>query len=81
MRIILYLILLFLLYIVARALLFPKRVSKQGQTGSVLNGDEMVLDPVCQSYFPKNSALTTRQGGETIYFCSKECREKFLREA
>ncbi|MDP2683215.1 MAG: hypothetical protein Q8P28_10545 [Deltaproteobacteria bacterium] len=47
----------------------------------VPQGDEMVLDPVCQSYYPKTEALRVRNGNEIIYFCSEECREKFVKQA
>ena len=41
-------------------------------------GEEMVLDPVCNSYIPLSSALTVKDGGRTEYFCTDECRDKFL---
>lgn len=41
-------------------------------------GEEMVLDPVCDSYIPLSSAITARTGSGTEYFCSEECRDKFL---
>ncbi|MBI2997214.1 MAG: hypothetical protein HYY46_01950 [Deltaproteobacteria bacterium] len=34
----------------------------------------MVLDPQCQSYLPKGSAI--HRGGH--YFCSEECARRFL---
>ena len=73
MRILIYIILIFLLYRIARAFLFP-------QEPPVPQGDEMALDPVCQSYYPKSEALRVRNGNEIIYFCSEECREKFLKK-
>jgi hypothetical protein len=36
--------------------------------------DEMVLDPQCQTYVPKNEAIP--QNGN--YFCSRECAKLFL---
>lgn len=36
--------------------------------------EEMVLDPQCQSYLPKGSAIL-RSGH---YFCSEECARRFL---
>ena len=36
--------------------------------------EEMVLDPQCQSYLPKGSAIL-RAGH---YFCSEECARRFL---
>jgi YHS domain-containing protein len=41
--------------------------------------DEMVLDPVCKVYLPKRQALVSKgPKGETQYFCSTQCREKFI---
>ena len=80
MRFILYLILFFLLYAIARAFLFPKKVIRQKRGNPDVAGEEMVFDPVCQSYFPKNAAFNTKNGNETVYFCSEECREKFLKK-
>lgn len=78
MRIIIYIILIFLLYRIAKAFLFPKKTPAQQKNEPVLHGDETVFDPICQSYFPKTEALSVRNGNETTYFCSEECREKFL---
>ncbi|OGP23926.1 MAG: hypothetical protein A2038_05820 [Deltaproteobacteria bacterium GWA2_57_13] len=36
--------------------------------------EEMVLDPQCQSYLPKGSAI--HRGGH--YFCSEECARLYL---
>ena len=45
-------------------------------TGQV---EEMVQDPVCGTWIPVSQALTANRGGETFYFCSSECRDKFLK--
>lgn len=37
------------------------------------SGEDMVLDPVCNSYIPVSSALSS--DGE--HFCGEECRDKF----
>ncbi|MEF3169246.1 MAG: transcriptional regulator [Deltaproteobacteria bacterium] len=42
--------------------------------------DELVRDPVCGVYCPKRDALMLRTWGETHYFCSEECRRRFLQE-
>lgn len=41
-------------------------------------GEEMVLDPVCNSYIPLSSALSVDDNGATVYFCTSVCRDKFL---
>jgi uncharacterized protein len=40
--------------------------------------DIMVKDPVCEVYFPKRSGVSLNIDGHTIYFCSKECKDKYL---
>lgn len=40
---------------------------------------EMVQDPVCKVYIPKDSALSLTSSGTKYYFCSRECMDKFKR--
>ena len=40
----------------------------------------MVKDPVCDIYFPKNSGVALHIDGKTLYFCSEECKKKYLSE-
>lgn len=40
----------------------------------------MVRDHVCNTFLPKSRALTARSGSDEHYFCSEECRQKFLAE-
>ncbi len=42
-----------------------------------LKGEDMVRDPSCNTYIPKDNALSAKAGGEVHYFCSEECRTKF----
>jgi YHS domain-containing protein len=46
------------------------------QSGQVIT-DEMVIDPHCHVYIPKREAITAKIAGKTVYFCSKECKEKY----
>ncbi|MCR4666665.1 MAG: transcriptional regulator [Desulfovibrio sp.] len=39
---------------------------------------EMVKDPECGSYVSKDCGITVRDGETVHYFCSYECRDKFL---
>jgi YHS domain-containing protein len=44
--------------------------------------DEMVQDPVCKVYLPKRQAkVLNGPKGIIYYFCSTQCREKFIKEA
>jgi len=42
-------------------------------------GEDMVKDPQCGTYLPRSEALTKQVDGETWYFCSKDCRDKYSR--
>ena len=43
-----------------------------------MESGEMVKDPVCGTYVEKDSAITVRNGEQTLYFCSYECRNKYI---
>lgn len=51
-----------------------KRQRAMGSRHRAKEPEEMVLDPQCQSYLPKGSAIL-RSGH---YFCSEECARLFL---
>ncbi len=40
----------------------------------------MAIDPICGMTVDEASALSTERDGQTIYFCSDDCRQKFLSE-
>jgi YHS domain-containing protein len=40
--------------------------------------DVMIKDPFCQVYFPKRNGVHLKADGEDLYFCSKECRDRFI---
>lgn len=42
--------------------------------------DVMVKDPYCHVYFPKRNGISLKRNGQVFYFCSKECKEKFIQE-
>ncbi|MDR1397313.1 MAG: hypothetical protein LBJ14_06240 [Desulfarculales bacterium] len=39
---------------------------------------EMVQDNICKVYLPRNQALMLKHGGREHFFCSVECKNKFL---
>lgn len=41
---------------------------------------EMVQDPACKVYLPRGQAIELKKDGREYYFCSEECKEKFLEE-
>ena len=65
------LLLAFLLWPVVRRLLpLPARRPRAIR-------DELVKDPVCQTYVLRSRAVTREAGGTTHYFCSRECAARF----
>lgn len=40
---------------------------------------KLVRDPTCGTFVSPASALATRLGGETHYFCSEKCRREYER--
>ncbi len=79
---------IWLLYKGVRRLLFgpPKRPRTAPWPGPFARGrpenaevmDEMVQDPACGVYVPRQQAVRARIKGKVHYFCSDECRQKFL---
>jgi YHS domain-containing protein len=41
---------------------------------------KLVRDPVCGMHIAEGLALPVKQGAETLFFCSAECRDKYLSE-
>ena len=39
--------------------------------------DELVKDPVCQTYVLMSRAIRSEAGGHLTFFCSRECAERF----
>ena len=40
--------------------------------------DVMIKDPYCETYFPKRNAVHLNLNAKDLYFCSKECRDKYV---
>ena len=77
------LILLGVIYLCYRALkswMLQGRSSQKtvfGNTAGEID-DVMIKDPFCEIYFPKKDGVHLRIDGKDLYFCSKECRDKFV---
>ncbi|HBO83659.1 MAG: hypothetical protein A2073_06600 [Deltaproteobacteria bacterium GWC2_42_11] len=80
MRFIIYIVLILLVYNIVKMYLYPgKVVLKKKNNESSADEEDMVLDPVCNTYFPRGSALRVRNGDDMHYFCSDECRQKYMK--
>jgi YHS domain-containing protein len=42
---------------------------------------QLVRDPICGTFVVPARALPLNRGGETQYFCSERCRERYLSSA
>lgn len=45
--------------------------------GEIPSAGELRKDPVCQTYISVPSPWAKLVKSETIYFCSKECKDQF----
>jgi YHS domain-containing protein len=78
-----FLLIIFALWIVRRALGFlvgagqPAAREPQERFKNVAKGD-MVRDPVCGMYMDPRLAIRVDQGKGSFFFCSADCKEKFL---
>jgi YHS domain-containing protein len=41
--------------------------------------DELVKDPVCQTYVLMSRAIRSEAGGAPLFFCSRECAARYQR--
>ena len=56
----------------------PAAPAQKGpQAPTVPAGGELKKDPVCGTFISTATSIQKRIGGETYYFCSVECRDKF----
>ena len=39
---------------------------------------ELKKDPVCGTYIAAATSIKEKVGGQTIHFCSQECRDKYV---
>ncbi len=54
---------------------------QEPRSGGARSGVALVRDPVCGTYVEPSRAFSTRSGGTTHYFCSKECQRSFVKTA
>jgi YHS domain-containing protein len=55
----------------------PSEPSGQARPPNVPTGGELKKDPVCGTFISAQTSIQKKSGGETYYFCSAECRDKF----
>jgi YHS domain-containing protein len=72
-----------LLFLLIRAAL--RSIFSSGNTAKVRPdrnkvpaGGELRKDPVCGTYVSVVTGLSQKSNGKTLYFCSEECRKKYV---
>ena len=73
---------IYLLYRLAKWIILSagiKGPEKQHQVPAA-KGEDLVEDPYCHIYVPLSQAYKASIDGHDIYFCSKECFEKYISE-
>jgi YHS domain-containing protein len=70
-----------LVYLVLRATVNAFLAGFRGQSRQVparrAGTDELVKDPVCETYIPRRKAITRGSGPEARYFCSAACADRY----
>jgi len=71
--------LLVILYFLARRAI-RELSGRTGQAQVLASKNQMVQDPVCRMYVPRGSAVAESIGGQTYYFCSRDCAQAFQKQ-
>jgi hypothetical protein len=70
----------YLIYKFVRSMVFPKaspvRKVRQRSIGQI--DDIMIKDPFCETYFPKRDGIHLKFEDKDLYFCSTDCRDRFI---
>jgi YHS domain-containing protein len=79
LRIVIAFFIFYLLYKAARMLFFPAKEESDRTyiLRDSVKGEDLVEDPYCHTYLPLSSAYQASIKGKTLYFCSRECFEKY----
>lgn len=74
-------VLAFFLFLIVRASVHAFLGGLRGASRPVTRGraglDELVKDPVCETYIPRRKAISRGSGSATRYFCSATCADKY----
>ncbi|MBU1054419.1 MAG: YHS domain-containing protein [Proteobacteria bacterium] len=84
-KLIIYILLFFCGYKMLKYLMTPSassdsKTDSKSDAADKLSDNLMIKDPVCEVYFPKKEGIFLNYGGQEMYFCSTECRDKFIKQ-
>jgi len=73
-RLIIIFLICYILIAALKSFFRPSKIRSADRKNFTEDSEEMVLDPQCQSYVPKTSAVA--ESGK--FFCSRECAQRYL---
>ena len=78
-RFLVFIILIYLLYKIFKTIRKLKlaKVNNYQFKSSPVRGEDLVEDTACHTYIPLSQAYRKEISGNTHYFCSKRCCEKY----
>jgi YHS domain-containing protein len=77
-RVFLYGILIYVGYRIVKPWIVSFMKSDEDNSVPSSEDTELIRDPQCGTYFLRQRGIEARIGGKRIYFCSEECRDKYL---
>jgi len=79
-RFIVTLIIVYLLYRLVKGILrlSGSKTGTYPEKPLTLKGEDLVEDPYCRVNVPVSQAYEATIDGKTVYFCSRECYEKYI---
>jgi len=79
LRVLLLTILLFLVFLLVRnfAVSVIRRKDRFARPPGPVKSEDLVQDPCCRRYIPESEAFRASLDDKTLYFCSRECFEKY----
>lgn len=70
-----------LYYLVRRAIRnFGQDTGMSKSRAGQESGKQMVQDPVCRVFVPRENAVSETIGGQTYFFCSRSCATAFQKQ-
>ena len=75
-RLLIFAFLIYMLYRLFKGVLISGQNASRSDSSST-SISEMVQDPECKTYIPREEAVRAVIGGRELFFCSRECADKF----
>jgi YHS domain-containing protein len=67
-------------YLIRRATREIREGNLANKQGCSINRNQMVQDPVCRVFVPREGAVREEIGGQMYFFCSRNCANVFQKQ-